>query len=543
MKYTMKKHRSEVTLSPVKGKYMIKFKEGFDGENIVAQVNRAEHFKHVKLVPEDCLALVSFAAEAEMTQTFNTILTGIRQDNSVEGVITAFRDQDSFERYLVPGKLLVRHLPENQNKFITELDNKFSVHKKSKSGNWTIVNTPLEDNFFNYINHLNGLGLVEFSEPVYYGVNDAEDGSSSESLWNITSINLQAAWEITQGEPAILVAVIDGKPDLSHGVFNDSKIADITDENNFSEYAGLSSHSTQILGLMAGKNDSYAGIAPKLTYLPLVVKLEAQYYSDRAEAIFFLEKIMRDQRFGGQPVSRIIANCSWKTSGEVGIIRDAIDSATRSGVIFITSAGNDNSDAPHYPSDYSRINQGVISVASLTSGDAKAEYSNYSDAVDISAPGGDGLPLDSQDIYCPDVNNSFQYAAGTSFSAPHVAGAVALMLSVKPDLSQDQVKAILKKTASSIKEQNPQHWNLLGAGKLNIGAAVAETVIQNPAPNTGTVTVEEEPSEVSPVVQNVLQQVVPEIQNLIQAVSQPEGKYFVINMELESLSTKLLITL
>jgi subtilisin family serine protease len=171
-------------------------------------------------------------------------------------------------------------------------------------------------------------------------------------------------------------------------------------------------------------------------------------------------------------VSKVIANCSWKTSGDVAVIRNAIETAAQNGVIFVTSAGNESSAGPHYPSDYSKTIEGVFSVAALAPNNRKASYSNYSTTVSICAPGGDGSPLDSNDIYCADLNNTHAYTAGTSFAAPHLSGTIALMLSISPRMSFGDIKDILEKTALSLKAENPELYPLLGCGKLDAGKAV-----------------------------------------------------------------------
>jgi subtilisin family serine protease len=161
-------------------------------------------------------------------------------------------------------------------------------------------------------------------------------------------------------------------------------------------------------------------------------------------------------------------------------------------VIFVTSAGNENSSGPHYPSDYSQTIPGILSVAALSPNNRRAEYSNYSTTVNMSAPGGGGLPLDLDDIYCADLNNTYSYSAGTSLAAPHVVGIIALMLSVNPDLDFSEIKQILEQTAISIQQENFETWRLLGAGKLNAGQALKKVVdnlgvpSSQPGVNTGS---------------------------------------------------------
>ena len=180
----------------------------------------------------------------------------------------------------------------------------------------------------------------------------------------------------------------------------------------------------------------------------------------------------------------------------MGVIRSAIETAASAGVIFVTSAGNESSAGPHYPSDYSKTIKGVFSVAALAPNNRKSTYSNYSTTVSISAPGGAGLPFDVDDIYCADLNNTNSYTAGTSFAAPHLAGTIALMLSASPQMSFDEIRNTLEKTAGSIKKENPESWLLLGYGKLNAGEAVkmASQILPTPTPQPDEPTTPDEPT-------------------------------------------------
>ncbi len=63
-------------------------------------------------------------------------------------------------------------------------------------------------------------------------------------------------------------------------------------------------------------------------------------------------------------------------------------------------------------------------------------------------------------------------ASGTSFSAPQVAGAIALMLETNPSLNPSQIKEILQRTATPLP---PYYRHEVGAGMLNVHAAVLQS--------------------------------------------------------------------
>ncbi len=475
MKYFNKKNKKPVVLTPSKGQFLVKLMEGFQGESLVRRLSQAERLISAKWVPSDFLTVVTFEEEGIRSTSFKNTLNTIKEDESVEDVIPVFMDEEGFQRLIVPGRLLAAYKPGTKEALTTALTgNEFKVIENSRYGNWIIVGLPEKMKIKDAIIYFNNIQEVDYSEPVYYGVNDAEEVSVAALKWNLESINLTDAWNITTGMDEILVAVIDGRPDINHPAIKQSFEEELSDEWDFSGANTLSSHSTQIVSIFVAKGNEVKGISPGVWMAPIIVKLESQYYYQRAESIHYLTEILKKGELNNRKITKVIANCSWKTSGDVGVIREAIETAASSGVIFVTSAGNDSSSGPHYPSDYSKTIKGVFSVAALAPNNRKAEYSNYSTAVSISAPGGAGLPFDVDDIYCADLNNTNSYTAGTSFAAPHLASTIALMLSVNQQMTIDEIKNTLEQTSVSIKEENPEFWPLLGVGKLNTGEAVKE---------------------------------------------------------------------
>jgi serine protease len=102
---------------------------------------------------------------------------------------------------------------------------------------------------------------------------------------------------------------------------------------------------------------------------------------------------------------------------------------------------------------------------------AKASYSNYGANVDIAAPGGDngaGILSTLNAGTAAPAGDNYVYYGGTSMATPHVAGVAALMLSVNPNLTPDDVETRLKATARAF----PAACSGCGTGILNAAAAV-----------------------------------------------------------------------
>lgn len=139
----------------------------------------------------------------------------------------------------------------------------------------------------------------------------------------------------------------------------------------------------------------------------------------------------------------------------------AIDYAVRKGVVVVAAVGN-GPQSPKTPWPYAHYPAAlphVIGVSAVTESGSVPAFSNR-DAVynDIAAPGDAILSTvpraqTQQRPTCPDQGYSscgtpeFQDAIGTSFSAPQVAAAAALVLAVRPDLRPEQVANLLERTA------------------------------------------------------------------------------------------------
>ncbi|OGU60895.1 MAG: hypothetical protein A2X64_11150 [Ignavibacteria bacterium GWF2_33_9] len=147
------------------------------------------------------------------------------------------------------------------------------------------------------------------------------------------------------------------------------------------------------------------------------------------------------------------------------LLQDVISYANASGCIMVASSGNENTGIPHFPSDYDC----VISVGASTSDNVRSSISNYGVNLSLVAPGENVLTLET--------GNSYHRISGTSFSAPFVSGAAALLLQKYPNLTSSQIRSTLEANASKLKAEG---WDrLTGAGLLNISQALQNVGISD----------------------------------------------------------------
>ena len=122
-------------------------------------------------------------------------------------------------------------------------------------------------------------------------------------------------------------------------------------------------------------------------------------------------------------------------------IEEEVNHLTQKNIIVVASAGNDSSDAcGHYPAAF----ENIVSVGATDNGDSLASFSNYSDnqrCLTVTAPG--------EDVFATKINGDPDIVSGTSFSSPMVSGLVALMKSIDPNLTYDEVVNLLRSQADT----------------------------------------------------------------------------------------------
>lgn len=287
------------------------------------------------------------------------------------------------------------------------------------------------------------------------------------------------AWNITLGSPDINVAVVDtgiaSNKDLANNilpgfsfVYNDNNP---TDEGNGTYY-----HGTHVAGTIVA-NGRIKGIAPFSKVVPVQVLGEngSGYTSDVIDGVYWaagfdVPGIPRNMN----PAN--VINLSLGSTRECGYAwQEAISTVTSSGVPIVVAAGNeDNNVAFSSPANC----QGVISIAATNRHGHRSYYSNYGRKVTLAAPGGEIRWLSSRGILST-VKDGYSYMQGTSMAAPHAAGVIALMLSVNPYLTPEQIKEIITTTATPFPGDKEGYSCLspfsCGAGIIHAPSAVSKS--------------------------------------------------------------------
>jgi len=264
-------------------------------------------------------------------------------------------------------------------------------------------------------------------------------------------IKAPEAWGLTNGDSSIRIAISDAGYVFSHPELM-SKV-DVISPNIVQSNTA---HGTAVAIAAAGAtNNSYGkssvGYASRL-------ELRGMNYNELLEASYSGARIV---------------NASWAASCfHSDYAQQIINEIHNNGTVIIAAAGNGSTcGGPAnfvYPASYEH----VISVTSVgpannherTIGNLATTH-QHNNKVDICAPG--------YDVALSTATNVFTTGNGTSFAAPMVSGAVALILAVNPCLTPDNVEFILKSSADTISNfVNPGYRGRLGVGRLDVEKAV-----------------------------------------------------------------------
>ncbi len=146
------------------------------------------------------------------------------------------------------------------------------------------------------------------------------------------------------------------------------------------------------------------------------------------------------------------------------VVKEAIDAAKRAGVVVVAAAGNHALNVVIWPARYSE----VLAVSASDGVGVLAPFSNRGSDVDLVAPGVllvGAMPLDLG------LAGTARWS-GTSFAAPLVAGAAALVLSLEPGFTPSEVIGRLRETALPVDGLNPGLAGRLGSGLVRPSSAI-----------------------------------------------------------------------
>jgi len=230
-------------------------------------------------------------------------------------------------------------------------------------------------------------------------------------------INAPTMWNITKGGNRVIAIVDTGlnvnHPEFAGRIYNPINCTSI---GAYNDVTPTDYHGTHVAGIACGKT---VGVAPEARIMPIKVFGDNNVNENIRNAFI---KIIDHNKTCAIENKIVAINCSFGSSIYDPMLAYFIRQLTSDGVAVVVSAGNsgdgkyDTDEIFSYPAYISE----VVTVVSVNQDVTLANYSNSFDGIDLAAPG--------TYIYSAWSGNSYNTISGTSMSAPHITGTIALLV-------------------------------------------------------------------------------------------------------------------
>ncbi|MDY0360410.1 MAG: S8 family serine peptidase [Desulforegulaceae bacterium] len=356
----------------------------------------------------------------------------------------------------VPGEVIVKFKNNLKSAQSTDLQTFNDLELKKDCKNFRVykisskkilslgLETELKKETINKINELNSNPFVDYAEPNFIRKPNYIPNDYYNDLWNLKLINNYSAFDISRGDNAIAAVLDTGI--VSHEEFPLSRIVkgyDFIEDDSDPEDPGISLggyeyHGTHTSGIIGAEMDNLTGISgvsPNAVIMPVRIVDTSVSSQNIADGIRYAVKLSNSS--GTIPEKKAdVINMSFGGPGYSRIEEDAVNDAVSSGAVLVSSAGNGGRNVKYYPASY----ENVICVGAVDKDKRTASYSNYGDFVTLTAPGGEGQMAENSILSASGpYENDYLFMAGTSMSAAHVSGVIALMKSINKNLDSEDI--------------------------------------------------------------------------------------------------------
>ncbi|MEM1319230.1 MAG: S8 family serine peptidase [Bacteroidota bacterium] len=322
---------------------------------------------------------------------------------------------------------------------------------------------------------------IEKAKLLYTPNDYGNTGGNPNTQPNLDLIRAQEAWDITKGDPNVVIGITDIYVETSHEDLQNNLI-NVWGNNLLPTNPFWHNHGSQVAGCASPDTDNNKGISG--------IGFNCKIHFSSNWGLY--NELLKLSQNGAK-----VLNASWGACMQSLVDQNVIDEIYQNGTVVVAGAGNGLTDQAHcglnghdylYPASYDH----VISVTSIGH---RFLYGNnnphpiygdidwqdvhewqvgnplsthtHNDKVDLSAPGYGVTTLEINNGYAP-------LGFGTSFASPQVAGLCGLLFSVNPCFSPDDIEYILKQTAVNIDNipENQSYAGLLGSGRIDAYEAV-----------------------------------------------------------------------
>ena len=282
-------------------------------------------------------------------------------------------------------------------------------------------------------------------------------------------IDAPEAWGVMTGTTDVMVAIIDTGVYSSHEDLDDGRVRTDIDRdyvNDDDDATDDHGHGTHVAGTIAAETNNGVGVAGVMWQAQILpLKVLNRWGIGSSDDIASAIRYAADQ--GADVINMSLGGLCSQT------IADAVNYAYfDQGVVIVAAAGNSGGSIT-YPAKHAP----VIAVGATDYNDERAYFSCYGGELDVVAPG--------VGIWSTVPNYGYDRFSGTSMASPHVTGVAGLLLAQRPELSNGQVREILRQSADDLGDSGFDHF--YGYGRVNAYQALqTATPDEPPAPEEAT---------------------------------------------------------
>ncbi len=385
------------------------------------------------------ILLIGFPVKAEEVNSYDSVIVSfkksfsdIKRPNKLmrrEGILRFKRIKNN--AYLIPlneyknKEKQIEELSQSDLFDLVEPDYKLSLEKISTKRNYNKVN------------------IIEQDKEI------TTNDTAFSYQYYLKQIKSTTAWATTVGKE-ISVAILDTGVDINHPDLAGKVPYNV--QLDPSDQIDLIGHGTQVAGIIAANTNNYKGIAG-IAWNAKIIPIGVTHEDGEASTSTVISALEKAYETGAK-----IVQISLGTNKYSKFLEDAIKAAQNRGLLIVSTAGNSGINELRYPAAF----DGVIGVGAVDRRNKIESYSTIGNHVTLVAPG--------SSIFTTSPDSNYIAVSGTSFAAPQVTGAAALVWSIAPHLSPAEVREILIQSADELGEEGKDI--VYGYGLLNIEAAV-----------------------------------------------------------------------
>lgn len=257
---------------------------------------------------------------------------------------------------------------------------------------------------------------------------DTPDANQSQKLVNAVGAAAVAAPETTKPVAILDTGVDPNVPELRGRVLPGFNAA-----TGSTDTSDIDAHGTEVASVAAARAGRFQGVSPTTPILPI----EIYNRSSETTAAWVVKGIEEAAARGAGVINLSSSNPAADVAdADSAVVQQAITAAFAKGTITVVAAGNEGKGDPTVPGRFTR----VLNVGSASADGTRDAFSNFGPWIDVVSPGANMILPAPLDV----CTSGYGVAQGTSFSAPAVAGATALLWASRPELNAQQVYDVMR---------------------------------------------------------------------------------------------------